>query len=178
MTSTRRIAVFGFLALCLVVVAAAVGLAALTGGSGTADATVDTFEPRVAVGNESADAFGESDGVVTCNDRGPIPGNAALEGRLEFSRPAGDEGPSDASYRAVVTVGDGAITDAYNVTLPPGESTRFFARATVDQPDSLSGGDRVAVSVRIRTDDRTVASANRTVEVAERDVPCADGGDG
>lgn len=178
MTATRHIAVFGFLALCLVVGAATLGLLAVSSPDDPANATVDTFEPRVAVGNESGAALSGSDGVVTCNDRGPMPGNAALEGRLEFSRPAGDEGPRDASFRAVVTVGDGAITDSHNVTLPPGESTRFFAWAVVDQPDSLSGGDQVSVRIRITTDGEVVAEATRTVAVTERDVPCADGGDG
>ena len=111
MTGAWRVAVVGFVALCVLVVAAAVGLAVLTGTSGTVDATVDTFEPRVAVGNESVDAPGGSGEVVTCTDRGPIPGNAALERRLELSRPAGDEGPRNADYRVavtvVVTVGDG-----------------------------------------------------------------------
>ena len=174
----RHLALVGFAALCVLVVAAAAGLAALTGESGTADATVDTFEPRVAVGNESADAFGESGEVVTCNDRGPMPGNAALEGRLELSRPAGDEGPRDAPYRVIVTVGDGLITDSLNVSLPPGESTRWFLPTVVDQPNGLSGGDQVTVRARVVTDGETVASANRTVTVAERERPCAesDGG--
>jgi hypothetical protein len=168
----RRIALVGFALLLVLVVGAAVGLAAVTGGDEPADATVETFEPRVAVGNESADAMSGSGEVVTCNDRGPIPGNAAVEGRLEFGRPVGDEGPGDASFRAVVTVGDDLITDSYNVTLPPGESTRYFPRAVVDQPETLSGGDRVTVRVRITTEGTTVASANRTVRVDERDRPC------
>jgi hypothetical protein len=172
-TATRRLAVVGFLALCVLVVAAAAGLAALT-GNGTADVTVDTFEPRVAVGNESADAAGGSGEVVTCTDRGPMPGNAALEGRLEFSRPAGDEGPRDAPYRVAVTVGDGLITDSLNVSLPAGESTRWFLPTVVDQPNGLSGGDRVTVRAQVVTDGETVASANRTVTVAERDRPCAE----
>ena len=178
MTVTHRIAVVGFVALCVLVVAAAAGVAALTGGSGTADATVDTFEPRVAVGNESADAFGESGEVVTCNDRGPMPGNAALEGRLELSRPAGDEGPPNAAYRVAVTVDVDLITDSLNVSLPPGESTRWFLPTVVDQPNGLSGGDQVTVRARVVTDGETVASANRTVTVAERERPCAesDGG--
>jgi hypothetical protein len=170
----RKVAIFGFLALVVLVGAATLGLAALTGDGGPADATVETFEPRVAVGNESADATSGSGEVVTCNDRGPIPGNAAIEGRLEFDRPVTDEGPSDASFRAVVTVGDDLFTDTHNVTLPPGESTRVFLRTTVDQPETLSGGDRVAVHARITTEGTTVASANRTVRVDERDIPCAD----
>jgi hypothetical protein len=170
----RKVAIFGFLALVVLVGAATVGLAVLTGDSGPADATVETFEPRVAVGNESADATSGSGGVVTCNDRGPIPGNAAIEGELEFGRPVTDEGPQDASFRAVVTVGDDLITDSLNVTLTPGGSTRVFLRTTVDQPETLSGGDRVTVRTRITADGTTVAAANRTVRVNERDIPCAD----
>jgi len=170
----HQVAVLGFLALVVLVGAATLGLAALTGDGGPADATVETFEPRVAVGNESADAMSGSGEVVTCNDRGPIPGNAGLEGRLEFGRPAGDEGPRDAAFHAIVTVGDDLIVDSHNVTLPPGESTRFLLFAIVDQPESLSGDDRVTVNTRITTDGTTVASANRTVSVDERDIPCED----
>jgi len=174
MTGTRRIAVFGFLALVVLVGTATLGLAVLTDDGGPADATIETFEPRVAVGNESADAMSGSGEVVTCNDRGPMPGNAAVEGRLAFERPAGDDGPRDATFRAVVTVGDDLITDSLNVTLPPGESTRFLPFATVDQPETLSGGDQVTVHARITTGGTTVAAANKTVRVDERDIPCAD----
>jgi hypothetical protein len=170
----RQVAILGFLALVVLVGAATLGLAALTGDGGPADATVETFEPRVAVGNESADAMSGSGEVVTCNDRGPIPGNAGLEGRFEFGRPTGDEGPRDATFRAVVTVGDDLITDSHNVTLPPGESTRFLLLETVDQPEGLSGGDQVTIRARITTGGTTVASANRTVRVDERDIPCED----
>lgn len=170
----RRIALVGFALLLVSIIGVAVGLVALTGGGGPADATVETFEPRVAVGNESADAMSGSEAVVTCNDRGPPPGIAAVEGRLEFGRPPGDEGPQDASFRVIVTVGDALITDSLNVTLQPGDSTRYFPLATVDQPEALSGGDRVTVTVQITTDGTTVASANRTVQVDERDIPCED----
>jgi hypothetical protein len=73
-----------------------------------------------------------------------------------------------------VTVGDGLITDSLTVTLQPGDSTRYFLHATVDQPETLSGGDRVTVTGQITTDGTTVASTNRTVQVDERDIPCAD----
>jgi len=172
MTWTRRIAVFGFLALVVLVGATTLGLAVLTDDGGPADATIETFEPRVAVGNESADAMSGSGEVVTCNDRGPMPGNAAIEGRLTFERPLRDEGPRDASFRAVVTVGDDLITDSLNVTLSPGGSTRFLPLTVVDRPETLSGGDQVTVRARITTEGTTVASANRTVQVDERDIPC------
>ncbi|MEF8853453.1 MAG: hypothetical protein V5A44_02285 [Haloarculaceae archaeon] len=52
-------------------------------------------------------------------------------------------------------------------------------RPVVDQPESLSGGDEVTVSARVELDNGTaVASADRTVTVAERDIPCADEPDG
>ena len=170
----RRTALVGVALLLVIVVGAAVGLAALTSDGGPADATVETFEPRVAVGNESADAMSGSGAVITCNERGPPPGTAAVEGRLEFGRPPGDEGPQDASFQVIVTVGDGLITDSLNVTLQPGDSARYFPHAIVDQPETLSGGDRVTVTVQITTDGTTVASTNRTVQVDERDIPCAD----
>jgi hypothetical protein len=171
----RRVALFGFALLLLVTVGAAVGLSALTSGGESADATITTFEPRVAVGNESADALSGSGEVVTCNDRGPMPGNAGLSGRLLVERPVADEGPREASFRLVVTVGDGLFTDSLNATLTPGGSTRSLLFTVVDQPEELSGGDEVTVSARVElTNGTAVASAERVVDVAERDRPCAD----
>jgi hypothetical protein len=171
----RRLALTGFVLLLVVVVGAAVGLSALTSGDESPDATITTFEPRVAVGNESADAMSGSGEVVTCNDQGPIPGNAGLSGRILVERPAADDGPQEAPFRLVVTVGDDLFTDSMNASLTPGGSTRFLLLTTVDQPESLSGGDEVSVTARVELDNGTaVAEADRTVTVAERDIPCAD----
>jgi hypothetical protein len=171
----RRFALVGFAVLVVVVVGAVAALSLVTSGGESPDATITTFEPRVAVGNESAGAMSGSGEVVTCNEQGPMPGNAGLSGRLLVERPVGDDGPREGSFRLVVTVGDDSFTDSLNATLTPGGSTRFLLFAVVDQPDSLSGGDEVSVRARIELGNGTaVTSTDRTVTVTERDIPCAD----
>lgn len=171
----RRVALVGFALLVVVVVGAAVGLSALTSAGESPDANIVTFDPRVAVGNESADALSGSGEVVTCNEQGPMPGKAGLYGGIEFARPTGDDGPREASFRAVVTVGDGLITNSHNVSLPSGVHTQSYLLTTVEQPETLSGGDEVTVHARIELDDGTaVAETKRVVDVVERDRPCAD----
>lgn len=169
----RRIALVGLVLLFALVGGAAFALSAVTSAGESPTATVSTFESEVAVGNESADALAGSGEVVTCNDRGPMPGDAGLVGRLVVERPAGDDGPEAATYRVVVTVGDGLIRDTHTVTLKPGVSHRFLPFAVVDQPDALTDGVETTVRARVELENGTaVATASRTVTVVERDRPC------
>lgn len=170
----RRFVIAGFVLLFAIVGGAAAGLSALTTEDRPANATVSTFEPRVAVGNQSEDPYPDSDGVVTCNDRGPMPGNAGLSGSLVVERPLGDDGPPEPSFRVNVSVDGGALVETHTVTLPTGGSERLVLFRTADRPPSLDGGDTVPVRAAVTTENTTVATASRTVEVAERDVPCAD----
>ncbi|ELZ28173.1 hypothetical protein C475_05190 [Halosimplex carlsbadense 2-9-1] len=170
----RRFAVAGFVLLFALVGGAAVGLSALTTEDSPANATVSTFEPQVAVGNQSEDPYPDSDGVVTCNDRGPMPGNAGLSGSLVVERPLRDDGPPEPSFRVTVSVDDGALVETHTVSLSTGGSERLVLFGTADRPPSLDGGDTVPVRATVTTENTTVATASRTVEVAERDRPCAD----
>lgn len=171
----RRVALVGFALLLVFVVGAAVGLSALTSTGESPDANIVTFDPRVAVGNESAGALSGSGEVVSCNEQGPMPGHTGLYGRVEFARLEADDRPREASFRVVVTVGDGLVTESHNVTLPPGAHTQSYLLTTVEQPEALSGGDEVTVRARIELDNGTaVAETKRVVEVVERDIPCAD----
>jgi hypothetical protein len=53
--------------------------------------------------------------------------------------------------------------------------TQSYLLTTVDQPEALSGGDEVSVTARVElTNGTAVASAERVVDVAERDRPCED----
>lgn len=170
----RRFAIAGFVLLFAVVGGAAVGLSALTTEDRSANASISTFEPQVAVGNQSEDPYPDSDGVVTCNDRGPMPGDAGLSGSLVVERPIGDDGPPEPSFRVNVSVDDGALVETHTVTLSTGGSERLVLLRTADQPPSLDGGDTVPVRATVTTENATVATASRTVEVTERDRPCAD----
>ncbi|QLH80388.1 hypothetical protein [Halosimplex pelagicum] len=170
----RRFAIAGFVLLFAVVAGGAAGLSALTTEDRPANAAVSAFEPRVAVGNQSDDPYPESNGVVTCNDRGPMPGDAGLEGSLLVERPIGDDGPPEASFRVNVSVDDGALVETRTVDLSTGGSERLVILRTAERPPSLDGGDTVPVRAAVTTENTTVATASRTVEVAERDVPCAD----
>ena len=170
----RRFAIAGLVLLFALVGGAAVGLSALTTEDRPANATVSTFEPQVAVGNQSEDPYPDSDGVVTCNGRGPMPGNAGLSGSLVVERPLRDGGPPEPSFRVTVSVGDGALVETRTVSLSTGGSERLVLFRTTDRPPSLDGGDTVPVRATVTTENTTVATVTRTVEVAERDVPCAD----
>jgi len=169
----RRFAVAGLVLLFALVGGAAVGLSALTTEDRPANATVSTFEPRVAVGNQSEDPYLDSDGVVSCNDRGPMPGNAGLSGSLVVDRPLRDDGSPEPSFRVNVSVEDGALVETHTVSLSTGGSERLVLLRTADRPPSLDGGDSVAVRATVTTENTTVATVSRTVDVAERDVPCA-----
>lgn len=170
----RRFAIAGLVLLFAVVGVATVGLSAITSEDRPANATIASFEPRVAVGNESGDAFEGTDGVVTCNERGPMPGNAGLVGGIAVERPSVDDGPATASFRVTVTVGDGALVETHALSLSPGESERTTLLTVAEQPASLHGGDSVTVRARVTTENATVATATRSVRVVERDEPCAD----
>ncbi|QPV61310.1 hypothetical protein I7X12_11065 [Halosimplex litoreum] len=170
----RRFAIAGVVLLFAIVGGAAAGLSALTTEDRPANATVSTFEPQVAVGNQSEDPYPDSDGVVTCNDRGPMPGNAGLSGSLVVERPIGDDGPSEPSFGVTVSVDDGALVETHTVALPTGGSERLVLFRTADRPPSLDGGDTVPVRASVTTENTTVATASRSVQVAERDRPCAD----
>ena len=171
----RRLAVVGLVLLLALVAGGTLALSAVTSESEPANATINEFEPRVAVGNESGG--NSTDGVVTCNDRGPMPGNAGLAGRLVIERPFGDDGSRAATLGVVVTVGDELIRENHTVTLEPGESEEVLLFEIVEQPDTLDSGVETSVQARVTTGDNlTVAMAPRTVTVDERDVPCADEG--
>ncbi|WP_459191257.1 hypothetical protein [Halosimplex sp. J119] len=177
----RRFAIAGIVLLFAIVGGATVALSALTSEDRPANATVSTFEPRVAVGNESADAVAGSGEVVTCNEQGPMPGNAGLSGSLVLERPLGDDGPPDASFGVDIAVGDGSLAETHTVQLSPGDSERLTLFTVVEQPSSLNGGDSVTVRATVatangtaETENRTVATVTRTVRVTERDRPCAD----
>ncbi|WP_135365264.1 hypothetical protein [Halosimplex halophilum] len=170
----RRFAIAGIVLMFAVVGGATVALSALTSEDRPANATVSTFEPRVAVGNQSEHPYPDSDGVVTCNDRGPMPGDAGLSGSLVVERPLRDDGPPEPSFRVNVSVDGGALVETHTVTLSTGGSERLVLLRTADRPPSLDGGDTVPVRATVTTENTTVATASRTVEVTERDVPCAD----
>lgn len=188
----RKFAIGGVVLVFVLVGGAALGLSVVTSGGEPADATITTFEPQVAVGNESTSpgsgsgsaengsgsAENGSGEAVTCTEPGPLPGHASLAGRLVLERPVGDEGPTTASFRVVVTVGDGTLTETHTATLEPGGSERFLLLGVAEQPPSLSGGGSTTVHARVtteyETENETVANATRTVDVVERPVPCAD----
>jgi len=173
----RRVAILALVLFAVLVGGGGLGFVLFADDGGQADATVETFEPRVAVGNESATLGDSSSGsaeVETCTDRGPLPGYAGIFGEVALERPTGDDGPEGATYNVSVTVADGAITDAITVTLEPGDSWQFRPFNTAEQPDSLSGGDEVIVDLRVTTDGATAATASRTVTVDERSPPCAE----
>ncbi|WP_436907648.1 hypothetical protein [Halosimplex marinum] len=170
----RRFAIAGVVLMFAIVGGATVALSALTSEDRPANATVSTFEPRVAVGNQSEDPYPDSDGVATCNDQGPMPGNAGLSGSLVVERPLRDDGPPEPSFRVNVSVDDGALVETRTVTLSTGGSERLVLFRIADRPPSLDGGDTVPVRATVTTENTTVATASRTVEVTERDVPCAD----
>ncbi|WP_436925701.1 hypothetical protein [Halosimplex amylolyticum] len=170
----RRFAVAGIVLLFAVVGGATVALSAITSEDRPANATVSAFEPRVAIGNQSDDARAGSGEVVTCNERGPLPGNAGLSGSLVLERSVGDEGPPEATFRVNVTVGDGGLVQTDTVNLSTGGSERVTLFTIDERPPSLDGGDSVTVQAVVSTEKTTAATASRTVGVAERDVPCAD----
>lgn len=168
----RRFAIAGLVVLFALVGGAAMGLSAITTEDRPANATVAALDPEVAVGNESG---GDStDGVVSCVDRGPLPGNAGLAGSLVLERPVGDDGPREATVGVNVTVADGAVTDTHTVALATGERERLSLLAVAERTGALTAGESATVGVRVRTDNRTVATAERSVTVVERDAPCAD----
>lgn len=122
---------------------------------GTAEVGVATLRPLVVVGNESDSVPAGARTDVSCTDQKPFPGNA--------------------TFRVSLTASDGALRTNGTVTLAPGESTQTHLTTLVDQPPSVHGDDTVTVRAVVRAGNRTVATSARTADVAERNVPCADG---